>query len=129
DHIERKDAAASYTAADPLPLTWASRQPANIAIAVRLRDERLTESLAKQLHFLTLTVENTGARAIDLLRLRVSWFDSSGREVGSKLDFVALRSGPHLPPGETWAVRVIGEFPESAQEPFESFAVTVVEAE
>ncbi len=129
DIVERMPAPDDYGAPRPVPLTWAFTQPAYLDVAVFERESRISRSLREDLHFLTLALRNQGSRAVQGLRLKVTWYGPQDEVLTSKLSYAVLSSGPALRPGETWVDRVIGTFPQGSGQPFARYAVSVVEAE
>ncbi len=127
DTVEREAAAEQYGAPRAVPLAWDAAQPAYLDVAVYERESRLTDGFRQRMHFLTLAVHNRGTRAVQRLRLRVTWYDAQDRALTSELTYVVLSSGPALRAGETWLTRVIGKFPEGTGAPFARYAVSVAE--
>ena len=129
DIIEREPAAANYGVPAPTPLTWEFSQSTHLDVAVYERESRVNEGFREPMHFLTLAVRNNGARSVQHLRLKVTWFDAQDDVLTSELTYVVSSAGPAMRAGETWVTRAIGKLPEGNTPPYARYAVSVAEAE
>lgn len=128
DIAEHEPAASTYQDA-LLPLTWEFTQPSHLNVEISERESRITSGIGERMHFLTLAAHNLGARSVQHLRVKVTWFDAQDATITSELAYVVPSAGPAMRSGETWLARAIGKFPEGDDAPFTRYAVSVVEAE
>jgi hypothetical protein len=104
-HVERvKSEASTRGPGTPIPITWSTRQPADVDVALERREGgECKASLGRSLCSGIFVVENTGTVPIETLKLQAV-FGESGVTSES---YGASSSGPALAPGERQPFRVI----------------------
>ncbi len=126
DIIDQAVAAPRYEPDRDIELEWEIPRPEHIDVIVRERDSQVRRGTANYSHWVTLTVHNRGQRAVEHLRVKVSRFDSDGKEIASTLTYLASSAGPAIGPGQTW---VIGGYADIGQvDSVARYRVSVVEA-
>ena len=125
-YILRSAAQADYPADPAVPVVW-DRREQSVDVAVFERSNRIAMG-AGYSSFLTLCVQNTGKRALSVVRLKIDWYDAADRIIASTLAYaVTDASTAQLPVGARVSRLFIGKLPSGVAE-FDRYVVTVAEA-
>lgn len=101
DKIEFKAAPKNYPKAKEIPVEWKIQQSEqiNIAIKERFSEIKYNSYSKKDLHTLTLEIENKGKANIKAIKINLVWLDAAEKKLGAYEMALLGMTSPKLEPG------------------------------
>lgn len=101
--ISKVAAAEKFTPSEKLPFTWGTRQPANVALEIRGRQNSVSASYKKghRAYNFLLEVQNKGKLLIKGLVIRFEWLNEENKVIFAKKGYVATILNPPILPDVT----------------------------
>jgi hypothetical protein len=101
--ISKVTAAEKFRPSEKLAFTWDTRQPANVALEIRGRQNSVSKSYKKghRKYKFLLEIQNTGKVLLKSLIIRFEWLDDQNNVIFSKKGYVATILNPPIMPDVT----------------------------
>ncbi len=107
-------------------LTWPIPIPPDVHLSMVERENTLSPSFDTSYYHLVFVLTNTGTRSIDLLKLRVDWYNRAGVVMGAQETYGVSISDSSFLPGQKRTAFVLYQF-DQAKPDIAGYRVNVIE--